>query len=669
MNEPKLPDRFVGHGVIGRGGQAVVVLATDTLRGERVALKVVHPHLAADPATRRRLQREVRAASLLHSDAALVPYDLHEVEGTVALSMPFHPGQTVAERVGAEGSLPADDVRAIGVRVARALADAHAAGILHRDVSATNVLTGTDPARDTVLADFGLARVIGQTATATRAAGTLGYAAPEVLASGRADARSDLYGLGAVLFIAATGRTVMDARQPLRDLRPDLPDDLRSTIEALLARDPADRPQSATEVLDALEQRLPATSPAAPEAPSPAPIVAPRSGRYFPEGSAAVWVREGEADRERRKALRRKARGEHRPSPVDEITRWGTHVAGKVREALGIPAPDPTSPEERLVGALEQEAGLPAGALLQSPQLLLPGFVLIEGIDRSTADRLADAAASAGFHAEVREGGALENRLRRVLPVLIATVVAMVGMGLVHAEPWTLVALVALAVVATNAVLRGRRERHVVPAYEPTLSGALRPGVVTAAPRPAASTQQAPRPRAEPQPESRGQALRRRAELALDALEGVDDLPEPALVDVRATAKDLRRQAGELAAHVDRLEQAAAAHGASDAEIAALTGRLARLRALQAAGDPQDPGAIVALEKALAQHEADRAAAEEVESELASTTARLLGIASTASRVRRELVAGGPERTSVSEGLDRLHAQARAAQAARRETR
>ncbi|MCA9494923.1 MAG: hypothetical protein KC621_33570, partial [Myxococcales bacterium] len=104
-------------------------------------------------------------------------------------------------------------------------------------------------------------------------------------------------------------------------------------------------------------------------------------------------------------------------------------------------------------------------------------------------------------------------------------------------------------------------------------------------------------------------------------------------------------------------------------EIAALTGRLSRLRALQAAGDPQDERAIGALEQALAQHEADRAAADEVESELASTTARLLGIASTASRVRRELLAGGQERTSVSEGLDRLHAQARAAQAARREIR
>ncbi|MCA9495119.1 MAG: serine/threonine protein kinase, partial [Myxococcales bacterium] len=552
MSDIKLPDRFVGHGVIGRGGQAVVVLATDTLRGERVALKVVHPHLAADPSTRRRLQREVRAASLLHSDAALVPYDLHEVEGTVALSMPFHPGQTVAERVGAEGPLPPEDLRAIGIRVGKALADAHAAGILHRDVSATNVLTGTDPARDTVLADFGLARVIGQTATATRAAGTLGYAAPEVLASGRADARSDLYGLGAVLFFAATGRTVMDAGQrSVGELRPDLPSDLVTTVDALLARDPAERPQAATEVVDALEQRIsPHTQPDLVHEPAPTTVAAPPSGRWFAQGSSAVWLREGEADRERRKTLRRKARGEHRPSPVDELTRWGTHVAGRVREALGIPAPDPASPEERLVGALEAEAGLPSGALVHSPQLLLPGFVLIDGIDRPTADRLADAAASAGFHAEVRDGGHLENRIRRALPVMIAAMVAMVAVGSSQAEPWSLVALVALAVVAVNAIRRGRRERHVVPAYEPTLSGALRPGVVTSGPRPVARPTPTPQPEA--QEETRGQALRRRAELALDALEGVDDLPEPALVDVRATAKDLRRQAAQLADQVDR---------------------------------------------------------------------------------------------------------------------
>ena len=262
-----LGGRFELHGVVGRGGTGTVMLATDWLRSERVALRIVHPHLAADPATADVLQREVQSASVLHSEAALVPNDLHEADGVLALSMPFHPGQTLTERIATSGPMPHPDVRALGIRIGTALAEAHRVGLLHRDVTANNVLVGDRP-NDAVLTDFGLSRIVGHTRS-TALLGTAGYAAPEVYAGERANPRSDLYGLGAVLYLAVTGRPPFDPDTPMvalkqqideshpgvRALRPDCPADLADTIERLLRADPAKRPQGARDVVDALERR------------------------------------------------------------------------------------------------------------------------------------------------------------------------------------------------------------------------------------------------------------------------------------------------------------------------------------------------------------------------------------------------------------------------------
>lgn len=115
----RLGDRFDVLGVLGRGGMASVHLAHDTLRDERVALKVLHPHLASDPAMRARLRREVQAARVLRTESALVPYDLHEIDELLVLTMPYHPGRTLTEHVATRGALPDDEVRTLGIRARR----------------------------------------------------------------------------------------------------------------------------------------------------------------------------------------------------------------------------------------------------------------------------------------------------------------------------------------------------------------------------------------------------------------------------------------------------------------------------------------------------------------------------------------------------------------------
>ena len=137
-----LGERFEIVGALGRGGMATVYLARDRVRGERVALKVLHDHLAHDPAMRERLRREVVAAARLRHPGALVAHELHDLGGTWALSLPFHPGQTLAEHLAQHGPMEPEAVRRLGVRLAEVLAEAHTRGLLHRDVTPQNVMIG-----------------------------------------------------------------------------------------------------------------------------------------------------------------------------------------------------------------------------------------------------------------------------------------------------------------------------------------------------------------------------------------------------------------------------------------------------------------------------------------------------------------------------------------------
>jgi hypothetical protein len=653
LTPPKLPARFVLHGVVGRGSQAVVWLATDTLRGERVALKVfTNP----GPGAEARLRREVRAASVVRADTALLPHDVHAFDGGLALSMPFHPGRTLADRVQEAGPLPPEQVRALAVRLTAALAAAHGAGVLHRDVSPNNVLCSDDP-RDAVLADFGSSRPLG--ATTTRSAmGTLGYVAPEVLSGGRADVRSDLYGLGATLYLAATGRPASEgglAAQlsgrvtPVDERVPGFPGGLAALIGALLQADPDLRPDGAALVGRWLQGDGPATAPA----------TASPGAQFLPGGRFAVWVEERARDRKRRTAERRRAREAPPATVMDELSRWGRHLADRVRDNLGVPPATPATPEDRLVAAVAAEASVPA--LRPSPLLLRKRFRLVAAVDRPCAERLAEASRLAGFQATVVEerSGWGPTFAMAALWALALAAWGMVALGAVDA-------LLAVALTVAAGVFGGRiaKQRNPTdegpPAYDVDLSGALTGAASPKFPRPEAPRALAPAPK--PAPATRGERLRAAAQAALDALAAAAaanaELPAPYVADVTARVRELSTEAATLAARVDALVAELTGHGAASGEVDRLLARRDRLVALRGAGESVSADELAALERALAQRQADEDAAAEVESQLARATAQLVEIASTASRLRRELAVGGeaPGR-SVTDEL-RRHADA-----------
>jgi hypothetical protein len=172
-------------------------------------------------------------------------------------------------------------------------------------------------------------------------------------------------------------------------------------------------------------------------------------------------------------------------------------------------------------------------------------------------------------------------------------------------------------------------------------------------------------------PRTRGQLLRRRADDALDALAATlvsaTDLPDLARIDLDATVRKLRQQAEGLQVEVDRLDAAVGNAAAPAVEMSAIRQRLDRLRTLERAGDRVDKTEIARLEGSLEQYDADLLAEEQVEARLSSCCAELLEIASTASRVRRELVAAPQQRMSADDAVRRLQNEAQLADRARRE--
>ncbi|MFF2846835.1 bifunctional serine/threonine-protein kinase/ABC transporter substrate-binding protein [Streptomyces sp. NPDC058001] len=259
------PEVIGGHRLLARlgaGGMGVVYLARSE-GGALVALKSIRPEYAADPGFRARFRREVEIARRL-TGRWVVPVTAADAEARAPwLATGFISGPALAEAVAELGPLPYPAVRALGARLARALAEVHAAGLVHRDVKPGNVLLALDGPR---LIDFGIARAADATAlTATDAViGTPGYLAPEQArsrgAGGEVGPPSDVFALGCVLAYAATGRrpfgTGAAAAVMFRTVHeePDLagmPDELRPVLERCLAKDPATRPtadQLATEL-------------------------------------------------------------------------------------------------------------------------------------------------------------------------------------------------------------------------------------------------------------------------------------------------------------------------------------------------------------------------------------------------------------------------------------
>lgn len=254
--------RYEIERVIGSGGMGIVLKGYDTELLRPVAVKVLAPHLAHSGAARLRFAREGRAAAAVVHEHVVAIHNV-ETEGEVPyLVMQYVPGQSLQSRVDQRGPLAVKEILRIGVQAAAGLAAAHAQGVVHRDVKPSNILLENDVER-ALLTDFGLARAADD-ATVTRTgviAGTPHYMSPEQASGGTADEKSDLFGLGALLYFTATGhppfraekplavlnRICRDRHRPAWEINPDIPDGLSDVIDRLLEKKPHKRIASAEE--------------------------------------------------------------------------------------------------------------------------------------------------------------------------------------------------------------------------------------------------------------------------------------------------------------------------------------------------------------------------------------------------------------------------------------
>lgn len=262
-----LGDRYTVITAVGRGGNATLFGAFDP-KGERVAIKVLHPELAVSVAADRFL-REIRYASQLHHPHIAPLLDSGETDYLLWFVMPYVPGETLRQVVRRERMLPIDRAVRIASETLDALAHAHERGLAHRDIKPDNIVCSPSGA---MLVDFGIARAIATSGEdrVTRSGfvvGTEEYMSPEQAGgSPEIDGRTDIYSLGVVLFEALAGRppfsaasaaAVLDMQQhhappELRTLRRDVPKALSEAVMKALAKTREERWQTAEELRRAL---------------------------------------------------------------------------------------------------------------------------------------------------------------------------------------------------------------------------------------------------------------------------------------------------------------------------------------------------------------------------------------------------------------------------------
>jgi hypothetical protein len=239
---------------IGRGGMGIVYRATREVDREAVAVKILAPFMASDDAIVTRFTREVRAASRVRHPNVIRILGSSEQDGVHFTVMEYVKGENLEGLLKREGRLSVGLAAFIGLEVVRGLAALHAEGILHRDVKPSNILIGRDGS--VKMTDFGIARDVSDLQRLTAPGdllGTLGFAAPEQLERRDADARADLYSLGATLqYMLSGARPAAVPSSPPAALGDVVPPTLRDLVARLLQQDPALRPANAKLVAAAL---------------------------------------------------------------------------------------------------------------------------------------------------------------------------------------------------------------------------------------------------------------------------------------------------------------------------------------------------------------------------------------------------------------------------------
>jgi serine/threonine-protein kinase len=304
-----LADRYTIERELGAGGMATVYLAEDLRHHRQVALKVLRPEIAATLGAGR-FAREIEVAARLQHPNILPLLDSGEAAGFFFYVMPFVEGESLRDRLARGGELPIHDAVRILMEVADALSHAHAHGVVHRDIKPDNVMLS---GRHALVADFGVAKAVTEATgrqvltSAGVALGTPAYMAPEqAVADPHQDHRVDIYALGVLAYELLTGRAPFSATtaqemlaahitavpEPLEQYRPTVSPALAAVVMKCLAKKPADRWQTADELLAQLEPLATPSGGTTPTQARPATALArmPRSTKWAAGVAAAVAV-------------------------------------------------------------------------------------------------------------------------------------------------------------------------------------------------------------------------------------------------------------------------------------------------------------------------------------------------------------------------------------------
>jgi serine/threonine-protein kinase len=278
----------------------LVFRADDTRLLRIVALKFLPPTLTRNPVAKERFLKEARAASALDHPNIATVYEMGEsADGQLFLAMACYDGETIEAKI-ARGPLPVDEAVLLAAQVAAGLSRAHQRGIVHRDIKPSNLITTADGI--VKILDFGIAKLAGQEGLTREGTilGTLTYMSPEQALGKEVDHRTDIWSLGVVLYSMLAGhppfrgendRLLIHAilvrqPEPLRSVRPEVPAELERLVQRMLAKDPAERPETMTEVhaglgFSSVSREIPQ------ERTAPRPV---RRWRWWAAGSAAALL-------------------------------------------------------------------------------------------------------------------------------------------------------------------------------------------------------------------------------------------------------------------------------------------------------------------------------------------------------------------------------------------
>jgi len=260
MTTPTKIGRYDIKAELGRGGMATVYRAYDPSFEREVAIKVLPPELTHDPQFRDRFRREIKTIASLEHPAIVPVYDVGEEDGVPYFVMRYMPGGSLTQWIE-KGKFSMEDAARIIERLASALAYAHKNGLIHRDLKPDNILF--DNNGDPFISDFGVAKITDSATNMTGSGiiGTPAYMSPEQAQGEHVDNRTDIYGLGVIIFQMLSGEQPYEATTPMGvavkhitdpvpeilKINPGLPAEADTIIKTAMAKDPSLRYQTATE--------------------------------------------------------------------------------------------------------------------------------------------------------------------------------------------------------------------------------------------------------------------------------------------------------------------------------------------------------------------------------------------------------------------------------------